>query len=163
MTTTGRNLRNVWTIPTQPYPGAHFATYPEKLVEPCILAGSSPQACGECGAPWERVVERGREPDRPGRAQTRDGDAERHGADGRDGSRYTGTAATTGYRPTCDHEDGSGQSVVLDPFCGTSTVGRVALRNGRRYVGIDLSREYLAEHSRARLRGVVTAVQEKML
>ena len=28
-----------WTIPTQPYSGAHFATYPEKLVEPCILAG----------------------------------------------------------------------------------------------------------------------------
>lgn len=36
----GRNLRNVWTIPTQPYPEAHFATYPERLVEPCIKAGS---------------------------------------------------------------------------------------------------------------------------
>ena len=35
----GRNARTVWTIATQPYPGAHFATYPEKLVEPCILAG----------------------------------------------------------------------------------------------------------------------------
>lgn len=37
---TGRNRRDVWTIATQPYKGAHFATYPEKLVEPCILAGS---------------------------------------------------------------------------------------------------------------------------
>jgi DNA modification methylase len=36
----GRNKRSVWTIPTQPYKGAHFATFPEKLVEPCILAGS---------------------------------------------------------------------------------------------------------------------------
>jgi DNA modification methylase len=35
-----RNRRDVWTIPTQPYRGAHFATFPEKLVEPCILAGS---------------------------------------------------------------------------------------------------------------------------
>ena len=35
----GRNKRTVWEIPTQPYPEAHFATYPEKLVEPCILAG----------------------------------------------------------------------------------------------------------------------------
>jgi DNA modification methylase len=35
-----RNRRDVWTVPTQPYRGAHFATYPEKLVEPCILAGS---------------------------------------------------------------------------------------------------------------------------
>lgn len=36
----GRNIRSVWTIATQPYPGAHFATFPPKLVEPCILAGS---------------------------------------------------------------------------------------------------------------------------
>jgi hypothetical protein len=35
----GRNRRTVWQIATQPYPEAHFATYPEKLVEPCILAG----------------------------------------------------------------------------------------------------------------------------
>ena len=34
-----RNLRNVWTIPTQPYPEAHFATFPQKLVEKCIMAG----------------------------------------------------------------------------------------------------------------------------
>jgi DNA modification methylase len=35
----GRNRRTVWTIPTMPYAGAHFATMPEKLIEPCILAG----------------------------------------------------------------------------------------------------------------------------
>jgi DNA modification methylase len=34
-----RNRRSVWTINTMPYAGAHFATMPEKLVEPCILAG----------------------------------------------------------------------------------------------------------------------------
>jgi DNA modification methylase len=37
-----RNKRSVWTVPTQPYPEAHFATYPEALIEPCILAGSKP-------------------------------------------------------------------------------------------------------------------------
>ena len=36
---TKRNKRTVWTIPTRPYKGAHFATFPEALVEPCILAG----------------------------------------------------------------------------------------------------------------------------
>jgi DNA modification methylase len=36
----GRNLRSVWTIATEPYPGAHFATFPRKLVEPCVKAGS---------------------------------------------------------------------------------------------------------------------------
>lgn len=35
-----RNKRSVWTIATEPYGGAHFATFPKKLVEPCILAGS---------------------------------------------------------------------------------------------------------------------------
>lgn len=39
---TGRNLRNVWEITTQPYKEAHFATFPEKIPERCILA-SCPQ------------------------------------------------------------------------------------------------------------------------
>ena len=34
-----RNKRTVWTIATQPYSGAHFATFPPKLIEPCVLAG----------------------------------------------------------------------------------------------------------------------------
>ena len=38
----GRNRRTVWKIPTRPFKGAHFATFPPKLVEPCILAGSRP-------------------------------------------------------------------------------------------------------------------------
>ena len=37
-----RNKRSVWTVATQAYEGAHFATYPEALIEPCILAGSKP-------------------------------------------------------------------------------------------------------------------------
>ena len=36
----GRNRRSVWTVPTQPFSGAHFATFPPALVEPCILAGA---------------------------------------------------------------------------------------------------------------------------
>ena len=35
-----RNRRSVWTVPTVPYSGAHFATFPPALIEPCILAGS---------------------------------------------------------------------------------------------------------------------------
>lgn len=38
----GRNLRNVWTISTKPYKGAHFATFPPELAERCIKAGSAP-------------------------------------------------------------------------------------------------------------------------
>jgi DNA modification methylase len=38
----GANLRSVWTIPPSTYRGAHFATFPPKLIEPCILAGCPP-------------------------------------------------------------------------------------------------------------------------
>ena len=34
-----RNKRSVWTVTTKPYKGAHFATFPPDLIEPCILAG----------------------------------------------------------------------------------------------------------------------------
>jgi DNA modification methylase len=37
-----RNRRSVWTVATSPYKGAHFATFPPALIEPCILAGSRP-------------------------------------------------------------------------------------------------------------------------
>ena len=37
-----RNKRSVWTVATQPYSEAHFATFPPALIEPCILAGSRP-------------------------------------------------------------------------------------------------------------------------
>ena len=37
-----RNKRSVWTVPTRPYRGAHFATFPRRLIEPCVLATSRP-------------------------------------------------------------------------------------------------------------------------
>src|SRR5439155_13589531 len=55
--TMARNRRTVWTIATEPYAGAHFATYPKALVTPCIQAGTSERGCcPRCGAPWRRLV-----------------------------------------------------------------------------------------------------------
>jgi DNA modification methylase len=55
-----RTRRSVWTIPTFSYRGEHFATFPPKLVEPCVLAGSSEGGCCSiCGSPRRRVVEDG--------------------------------------------------------------------------------------------------------
>lgn len=71
-----RNIRSVWTIPTQPFKEAHFATFPEKLVIPCIKAGSP----------------------------------------------VGGT--------------------VLDPFAGAGTVGVVAEKLGRDFIGIELNPDY---------------------
>ncbi|NMC21528.1 MAG: site-specific DNA-methyltransferase [Thermogutta sp.] len=39
---TGKNKRSVWSVPTEPFCGPHFATFPRRLIEPCILAGTEP-------------------------------------------------------------------------------------------------------------------------
>jgi DNA modification methylase len=72
-----RNARSVWTIPTQPTPDAHFATFPEELAHRCVAAGS---AAGD---------------------------------------------------------------TVMDPFFGSGTVGKVAERLGRKWIGIELSEDYV--------------------
>ncbi|MEG1894612.1 MAG: site-specific DNA-methyltransferase [Oscillospiraceae bacterium] len=72
-----RNRRSVWSVATKGYSGAHFATFPEKLIEPCILAG-----CRIGG-------------------------------------------------------------IVLDPFFGSGTVGVVAKKHERCYLGIELNPEYV--------------------
>ena len=54
-----RNLRTVWSISTEAYSEAHFATFPTALVLPCIKAATSERgACSECGTPFMRVLER---------------------------------------------------------------------------------------------------------
>ncbi|MEB3151161.1 MAG: site-specific DNA-methyltransferase [Sphaerospermopsis sp.] len=72
----GRNKRTVWEVPLSKFRDAHFAVFPEQLIEPCILAGSS--------------------------------------------------------------EGG----IVLDPFFGSGTVGLVAMKKGRKFIGIDINEDY---------------------
>jgi hypothetical protein len=153
----GRNKRSVWTVATQAFPGAHFATFPPKLIEPCILAGSSPKACGVCGAPWRRVVERERESfiDAP-RPITAPG-AEVLSASSRGAYRSHGDslakapAPTLGWKSSCQHHDDTGRSVVLDPFAGAGTTGVVSRMHDRRFIGIELNPAY-AEMARERIR-----------
>lgn len=57
---TTRIKRSVWTLSSEPYKGDHFATFPTALVEPAILAGTSEHGCcAQCGAPWDRIVQKG--------------------------------------------------------------------------------------------------------
>ena len=58
---------------------------------------------------------------------------------------------TLGWRPTCGCGGDPVPCVVLDPFCGTGTVGLVCGKHGRRFVGIDLSGPYLRDLARKRL------------
>jgi DNA modification methylase len=153
----GRNRRSVWTVPTQCFKGAHFATFPEALVEPCVLAGTSPVACRACGAPWRRIIDSRR---------LLDGKEEIKGAWTEAGKLKSGRAPqatgfghwrvevrreTVGWEPTCEHDDPGGRCTVLDPFAGAATAGIVAARHGRDFLGIELSGTY-ARMARRRLR-----------
>jgi len=97
----GRNKRSVWTIATQPYAGAHFATFPPKLIEPCVLAGCPERCCSACGAPWERVVKRETTArDEPGvpQGEWSENGVQRHRAATRAGDT---SSRTLGWMPSC--------------------------------------------------------------
>lgn len=138
----GRNLRSVWEINTQPYPEAHFATFPEELPRRCILAGTSARGCcPECGKPWERVVEKTFVQEGPvrNRGRVKSGDKDAKSMTMGDGGKvgHNGTK-TLSWRPTCDHKKDPVPCRVLDPFIGSGTTGKVAESLGRDWVGIDL-------------------------
>jgi DNA modification methylase len=141
----GRNKRTVWEIATQPYPEAHFATFPEDLVEPCILAGSSEKGvCAQCGKPWERiVVASGGTIGKGWNDHTND--MVRGMRDESHGKSTDGTYKRTdmGWEPTCTCNADVVPATVLDPFAGSGTTMAVAQKFGRKSVGTDLSREYL--------------------
>jgi DNA modification methylase len=155
-----RNKRSVWSVATAPYGEAHFATFPPDLIKPCILAGTSAAGCcDKCGAPLERVTEKGA----PNEAQKKACGADSNGG-------YNGTAQkdygaahaqdpsavkarilagmreriTVAWEPTCGCFDGVVQPcTVLDPFGGSGTTGMVSLERGRRAILIELNPEYV--------------------
>jgi DNA modification methylase len=146
-----RNKRSVWAVATQPYAGAHFATFPPKLIEPCILAGSPPKCCGVCGAPWRRVVERTAMVVRPTPKREAWQAEDDHARTQTGGTMVEPpTSRTTGWESTCTHQDDTGRSVVLDPFAGSGTTGMVALRHNRSFIGCELNPAY-AQMARERI------------
>jgi hypothetical protein len=154
--------RDVFTVATQPYSGAHFATFPPALIEPCILAGSASKACEHCGAAWVRVTEQARgftdgrcngcgEPRNKHVISDKNRGKNGFGL-GRsatmldDGAVPCGARNTTGWEQSCECADNTGtaRSVVLDPFSGAGTTAMVADRLGRDAISIELNPSYAA-------------------
>ncbi len=150
-TGTTRNKRSVWHVNSVPYPGAHFATFPPKLIEPMILAGCPEAVCCDCKTPYTPVVDKKRIATRDGsnskvaRASSHDNSPfnDQTIAGNRDPHRHTTVRRVTGYQPQCDCNAESQPGVVLDPFLGSGTTAFVARQLGRSCIGIELNKEYI--------------------
>jgi hypothetical protein len=158
----GANRRSVWTITTQPFAEAHFATFPPDLPELCIKAGTSEKGCcPKCGKGWVRMVERVSSDGR--RALVSANDRFAKGDDGKplmgdnaytpdelergsfNAARGVLASVSAGFAPSCScpsHEPIP--ATVIDPFFGAGTTGLVADRLGRNCIGIELNPGYAA-------------------
>lgn len=145
-----RNLRSVWSLSPDPFPAAHFATFPKSLPERCIQAGTSERGCcPECGKPWVRVVEHGpaqRSGGLGGNAHASSvGPMDRggHGQWDKGAMPLSRPTTTVGWQPQCDHNATPVPCLVLDPFAGAGTTILVADRLGRRGLGFELNPAYV--------------------
>ena len=131
----GKNPGDVWVIPTRGYRGAHFATFPEAVVERPLLATCPEAICTRCDKPWvrQRTVHH--------HGAVRPAGREEHGR------RYPTRWLTTyevGPLVPCGCGAPTRPGVVLDPFMGVGTTAVVAERHGRDWVGIELNPAYAA-------------------
>ncbi|WP_433020519.1 DNA-methyltransferase [Kribbella sp. CA-294648] len=111
----GKNPGDVWRLPTSTYRGAHFATFPERLAERAILAGSPEARCSNCFKPHQRVTRR-----------------------------LGATAIRGTLLATCACEAPSEPAIVLDPFMGAGTTAVAAEKHGRDWLGIELNPDFAA-------------------
>ncbi|MBW2093247.1 MAG: site-specific DNA-methyltransferase [Deltaproteobacteria bacterium] len=141
----GENPGDIWSIPTQPRPEAHFAAFPDKLAAKVITVGCPKEVCPQCGLPRVRV----RRPT-AGYAKhlgtawcdhTRD---DTHGCikDDTKGHRMNSEYITIGFS-SCSCNVPYVPGVILDPFMGAGTVAVVAKQLLRDYIGAELNPEYI--------------------
>lgn len=150
--------QDAWLISTQPYKGAHYATFPERLVTRPILAMCPERVCRTCGKPSERIVAKtaGYQAFRKTRTDSISAKSDlqraRHlpekggvgsldhqeATDRTDGELYQ----TVGWTD-CGHDDWR-PGVVLDPFGGSGTVGAVAYGHNRSAILIDIDERNVA-------------------
>ncbi|KKN70092.1 hypothetical protein LCGC14_0434170 [marine sediment metagenome] len=138
----GRNKRSVWTVATAPYSDAHFATFPPKLIEPCIKVGCPKQICKKCGEPRRRIIEnQSSKRYATGKSETKNKAGLVTAFSGYEDGSSCPVHITTGWTD-CGCGEGFSPGIVLDPFGGVATTALVAYKNLCDYVMIELSPEY---------------------
>ena len=138
----GRNKRCVWIIPIQPFPEAHFAVYPEGLIEIPIKAGCPEFVCRKCGKARVKIYKE-------------TGNLIGMGGYGSKTAEHIKVSLTSslltkkvkekieiGYTD-CGCNAGWESGIVLDPFMGAGTSALVALKQRKRFIGIEIKQEYI--------------------
>jgi DNA modification methylase len=141
----GRNKRSVWSINTRGFKGSHFATYPTELIEVPIKACCPERICNNCGKPSMPILEREMPPDE---IRNREGGK----------MNYHPTSVGSGQKlqnwynehplelvgyTNCGCDAGFHGGVVLDPFIDSGTTAIEAERQGKKWIGIDINKEYI--------------------
>lgn len=153
----GKNPSDFWTVNTQPFPEAHFATFPEKLVERPIKASCPAEICITCGKARERIVEK--QIPKMGVDLPADYDegsfADNIKLSKNSGLRFKGNkeewyawqeqhpAKTLGWTTCSCSEKSYRAGIVLDPFAGSGTVALVAKSLQRSSISIEIKPEYV--------------------
>lgn len=141
-----RNKRAVWKITTKPFPESHFAVYPEELCETPIKAGCPEFICNKCGMIREKIYEQ------EGYIQTRHRGASPKSYEYQKQQGLSDTSSLiTGMKKNliskglsnCNCNAGFHTGIVLDPFFGAGTTGLVALKQNRKFIGIEINPKYV--------------------
>lgn len=150
-----KNKRSVWRINTKGIKEAHFATFPEKLIETPIRAGCPKYICLKCGKSRERIIKQPT-PKMGKDIKTVNGKRYADHIKLSSNSALRGSSGGTAYMKwkeknpiqflgytKCDCNVKFKPGIVLDPFMGSGTTGIVAKRLGRNFVGCELNPEYV--------------------
>jgi len=138
----GRMMRTVWSISHKGFPGQHYATFPEELVEIVLELGCPEKVCTKCGKPRQKIFKKtgnlvGQKKDSTSKTGLHINVSESSSLLTKKMQEtvftgYTDCGCNAGYKP----------GIVLDPFIGSGTTGIVALKKNRNFIGIDINKEY---------------------
>ena len=140
-----RNKRAVWKITTKGYKEAHFATFPEKLIETPILAGCPEKVCKKCGKPREEIYNSLGNKDYSNNSNYKRQIDTKHNLE--KFNRNSRNMETTNKEylglSDCGCNAGFESGIVIDLFMGSGTTALGALKQGKKFIGIELNPKYI--------------------